>query len=94
MFSYDYIAFSLSDLFHWECLDSWARRLPTNTAPAGYKCQQCQEGIFPAPNQTSPIIERLQAVLQQANWARAGLGLSLVRTRLLCFLLALFYHIL
>uniref|UniRef100_A0A1I8F1R5 Zinc finger protein-like 1 homolog n=1 Tax=Wuchereria bancrofti TaxID=6293 RepID=A0A1I8F1R5_WUCBA len=65
-------------LFHWECLDAWARHLPGNTAPAGYKCQQCQEGIFPAPNQTSPIIERLQAVLQQANWARAGLGLSLL----------------
>ncbi|VDO08170.1 unnamed protein product [Brugia timori] len=74
-----------SDLFHWECLDAWARHLPGNTAPAGYKCQQCQEGIFPAPNQTSPIIERLQAVLQQANWARAGLGLSLVRTRFFYF---------
>ncbi|CAG9540763.1 unnamed protein product [Cercopithifilaria johnstoni] len=65
-------------LFHWECLDGWARRLPANTAPAGYKCQQCQESIFPAPNQTSPIIEHLQAALQQANWARAGLGLSLL----------------
>ncbi|EFO19858.1 hypothetical protein LOAG_08634 [Loa loa] len=65
-------------LFHWECLDAWARRLPGNTAPAGYKCQQCQEGIFPAPNQASPIIERLQATLQKANWARAGLGLSLL----------------
>uniref|UniRef100_A0A0R3RWC4 Zinc finger protein-like 1 homolog n=1 Tax=Elaeophora elaphi TaxID=1147741 RepID=A0A0R3RWC4_9BILA len=65
-------------LFHWECLDAWARRLPANIAPAGYKCQQCQEGIFPAPNQTSPIIERLQAALQKANWARAGFGLSLL----------------
>ncbi|VDO31759.1 unnamed protein product [Onchocerca flexuosa] len=65
-------------LFHWECLDAWACRLPRNTAPAGYKCQQCQEGIFPAPNQTSPTIERLRTILQQANWARAGLGLSLL----------------
>ncbi|KAL3984933.1 Ring finger domain family protein [Acanthocheilonema viteae] len=65
-------------LFHWECLDAWARRLPANTAPAGYKCQQCQESIFPAPNQTSPIIKGLQTALQQANWARAGLGLSLL----------------
>uniref|UniRef100_A0A8R1Y0E6 Zinc finger protein-like 1 homolog n=1 Tax=Onchocerca volvulus TaxID=6282 RepID=A0A8R1Y0E6_ONCVO len=65
-------------LFHWECLDAWACHLPRNTAPAGYKCQQCQEGIFPAPNQTSPTIEHLRTILQQANWARAGLGLSLL----------------
>ncbi|KAM3717469.1 Zinc finger protein-like [Dirofilaria immitis] len=65
-------------LFHWECLDAWACRLPRNIAPAGYKCQQCQESLFPSPNQTSPTIERLRAVLQQANWARAGLGLSLL----------------
>ncbi|VDN23105.1 unnamed protein product [Gongylonema pulchrum] len=68
----------LKYLFHWECLDAWARRLPANTAPAGYKCQQCQDCIFPAPNQTSPTIERLRSMLQQANWARAGLGLSLL----------------
>ncbi|VDN05299.1 unnamed protein product [Thelazia callipaeda] len=66
------------DLFHWECLDAWAQSLPGNTAPAGYKCQQCKEGIFPAPNQTSPTIENLRTMLQRANWARAGLGLSLL----------------
>lgn len=65
-------------LFHWDCLDVWARRLPPNTAPAGYRCQLCREAIFPGPNQTSPTIEQLKAKLQLANWARVGLGLSLL----------------
>ncbi|KHN75319.1 Zinc finger protein-like 1 -like protein [Toxocara canis] len=65
-------------LFHWECLDAWARRFPANTAPAGYRCHLCREAIFPAPNQTSPTIEILRTTLQRANWARAGLGLSLL----------------
>ncbi|KIH64204.1 hypothetical protein ANCDUO_05481 [Ancylostoma duodenale] len=29
-------------------------------------------------NQTSPMIDELRAKLQQANWARAGLGLPLL----------------
>ncbi|VDK47710.1 unnamed protein product [Anisakis simplex] len=65
-------------LFHWQCLDAWARRFPSNTAPAGYKCHLCQEAIFPAANQTSPIIEELRTILQRSNWARTALGLTLV----------------
>ncbi|KAK6053801.1 hypothetical protein COOONC_08696 [Cooperia oncophora] len=36
------------------------------------------EALFPAPNQTSPMIDELRTKLQQANWARAGLGLPLL----------------
>ncbi|XGW01276.1 hypothetical protein V3C99_013882, partial [Haemonchus contortus] len=65
-------------LFHWSCLDQWARRFPATTAPAGYCCPFCREALFPAANQTSPMIDELRTKLQQANWARAGLGLPLL----------------
>ncbi|KAK6029453.1 NADH dehydrogenase, G subunit [Ostertagia ostertagi] len=78
-------------LLHWSCLDQWARRFPATTAPAGYCCPFCRcvsypctiasicnEALFPAANQTSPMIDELRAKLQQANWARAGLGLPLL----------------
>ncbi|CAJ0592066.1 unnamed protein product [Cylicocyclus nassatus] len=65
-------------LLHWSCLDQWARRFPATTAPAGYCCPFCREALFPALNQTSPMIDELRAKLQQANWARAGLGLPLL----------------
>lgn len=65
-------------LLHWSCLDQWARRLPDTTAPAGYCCPFCREALFPAPNQTSPMIDELRSKLQCANWARAGLGLPLL----------------
>ncbi|EYB82171.1 hypothetical protein Y032_0365g3587 [Ancylostoma ceylanicum] len=65
-------------LLHWRCLDEWARRFPATTAPAGYCCPYCREALFPAMNQTSPMIDELRAKLQQANWARAGLGLPLL----------------
>ncbi|GMT09743.1 hypothetical protein PFISCL1PPCAC_1040, partial [Pristionchus fissidentatus] len=64
-------------VYHWGCVDEWARRLPANTAPAGYRCPQCQTAVFPKPNQTSLLIERLRATLAEANWARAGLGMQL-----------------
>ncbi|KHJ95575.1 NADH dehydrogenase, G subunit [Oesophagostomum dentatum] len=45
-------------------------------------CTQCdvifREALFPAMNQTSPMIDELRSKLQQANWARAGLGLPLL----------------
>lgn len=69
---------NLADLFHWECLDGWASAHPANTAPAGFRCPTCREAVFPAPNQTSPMIDKLRSQLQRANWARAGLGLPLV----------------
>ncbi|VDM64351.1 unnamed protein product [Angiostrongylus costaricensis] len=61
-------------LLHWSCLDQWAQRFPATTAPAGYCCPFCREALFPATNQTSPMIDELRAKLQQANWARAGLA--------------------
>uniref|UniRef100_A0A0N5AF78 Zinc finger protein-like 1 homolog n=1 Tax=Syphacia muris TaxID=451379 RepID=A0A0N5AF78_9BILA len=65
-------------LFHWTCFDAWARSLPANTAPAGYKCPLCTEAIFPPINQTSPAIDLLRDKLKNCSWARAGLGLPLV----------------
>ena len=69
-----------SDVFHWSCMDSYARRLPANTAPAGYTCPICKSGIFPATNVASPVAETLRDSLAKVNWARAGLGLPLVST--------------
>lgn len=66
------------DLFHKECLNDWASRLPPNTAPAGYKCPVCSKAIFPPPNLVSPIADRLQEALAVFPWARTGLGLPLI----------------
>lgn len=66
------------DVFHWKCLDKYARSFPANTAPAGYTCPSCKSCIFPAPNVASPVAETLRKVLIQVNWARAGLGLPLI----------------
>ena len=67
------------DVFHWSCLDEFARRLPLNTAPAGYACPACHTGLFPASNVVSPVIDSLRELLSTVNWARAGLGLPLVK---------------
>lgn len=66
------------DVFHWSCLDEYARRLPSNTAPAGYACPMCKNGLFPANNVASPVAEVLREILAKVNWARAGLGLPLI----------------
>lgn len=66
------------DVFHWSCVDNYARRLPANTAPAGYTCPICKAGIFPASNVASPVAEKLRDSLAKVNWARAGLGLPLI----------------
>ena len=44
-----------SDVFHWVCLDRYARNLPGETAPAGYTCPTCQDCIFPPENLVSPV---------------------------------------
>ncbi|XP_071507391.1 zinc finger protein-like 1 homolog [Diadema antillarum] len=64
------------DVFHWECLDAYARKFPPNTAPAGYTCPTCNASIFPSSNMISPVAETLRKYLSKVNWARAGLGLS------------------
>jgi len=66
------------DVFHLNCLDKLYRNLPSNTAPAGYKCSSCNISIFPKPNQAGRVIDRLKEVLSCYNWARIGLGLPLI----------------
>ncbi|CAM1154737.1 ZFPL1 (predicted) [Pycnogonum litorale] len=65
-------------VFHWNCLNQYAKQLPSNTAPAGYSCPTCNQEIFPASNVVSPIADNLKQVLTRVNWARAGLGLPLL----------------
>lgn len=67
------------DVFHWACFNSLASRLPLHTAPAGYQCPTCQGPVFPPTNMASPIADVLKDRLSSVNWARAGLGLPLVR---------------
>lgn len=67
------------DVFHWHCLNNLASRLPLHTAPAGYQCPVCQGPVFPPPNLASPVADQLREQLSSVNWARAGLGLPLVR---------------
>lgn len=66
------------DVFHWLCLNQHAQCLPANTAPAGYTCPSCNTCIFPPSNLATPVAEALRVLLQQVNWARAGLGLPLI----------------
>nr|CAD7434422.1 unnamed protein product [Timema monikensis] len=66
-------------VYHWACLDQYARQLPATTAPAGYTCPSCKVGIFPAVNLVSAVADVLREKLAGVNWARAGLGLPLVR---------------
>ena len=68
-------------MFHWVCLDKYARSLPNDTAPAGYTCQICNECIFPLDNLVSPVADALRGLLSDVNWARAGLGLPLLEER-------------
>lgn len=66
------------DVFHEACLDKFYRKLPPNTAPAGYKCQMCESNLFPAPNQAGKVIDQLKECLSKYNWARIGLGMPLI----------------
>jgi len=65
-------------LYHWVCLDKHCRSQPASTAPAGYTCPICSHAIFPPDNLVSPVADKLRKVLQDVNWARAGLGLPLL----------------
>lgn len=75
----DCIRLSCYHVYHWVCLDRLARELPTTTAPAGYTCPSCKTSLFPAPNLVSPVADVLREKLAGVNWARAGLGLPLVK---------------
>lgn len=85
-FNNDYIGMSndkyyelfCADVYHWACLDQFARQLPPTTAPAGYMCPSCKVGLFPASNLVSPVADVLREKLAGVNWARTGLGLPLV----------------
>ncbi|KAH9507220.1 Zinc finger protein-like 1 [Bulinus truncatus] len=74
----DCIRLTCYDVFHWNCLNQYAQRLPPQTAPAGYTCPICNACIFPPPNLASPVADAVKILLQQVNWARAGLGLPLI----------------
>lgn len=62
------------DVFHWACLDKYASGLPVNTAPAGYQCPKCKEGIFPPSNIVSPVVDALRSKLETVKWSRVALG--------------------
>lgn len=62
------------DVFHWSCLDKYAANLPANTAPAGYQCPKCKEGLFPSSNIASPVADALRKKLESVEWSRVGLG--------------------
>lgn len=70
--------FEFLDIFHTDCLESHYRSLPSNTAPAGYKCYTCDSPIFPALNQAGRVVDILKETLANFSWARVGLGLPLV----------------
>lgn len=69
------------DVFHWSCLDKYAQELSANTAPAGYQCPKCKEGIFPPSNIVSPVVDILKRKLETTNWSRVGLGQSLLNIK-------------
>ncbi|BFZ07949.1 hypothetical protein BsWGS_10988 [Bradybaena similaris] len=75
------VRLSCYDVFHWSCLNQYAQRMPAQTAPAGYSCPLCSACIFPQANLVSPVADALRALLQQVNWARAGLGLPLIEEK-------------
>ncbi|KAK9884141.1 hypothetical protein WA026_005092 [Henosepilachna vigintioctopunctata] len=74
----DSIRLTCYHVFHWSCLDNYARQLPATTAPRGYVCPSCKVPLFPPSNLISPVADVLKEKLAGVNWARAGLGLPLL----------------
>lgn len=74
----DCVRLTCYHMYHWACLDRYARNQPATTAPAGYTCPVCGVCIFPQPKLVSPVADVLREKLAAVNWARAGLGLPLV----------------
>lgn len=71
------IIFKIIDVFHWTCLNKYCSSLPSNTAPAGYCCCDCNTPIFPSSSTPSPIYATLKKKLSTTQWARIGLGLPI-----------------
>ena len=61
-----HIYFRFTDVFHWSCLDHFARQLPPNTDPGGHTCHIRKSGIFPAHNAVSTVAD----VLRQGQLSR------------------------
>lgn len=79
----DCVRLTCYHMYHWVCLDQYARDLPATTAPAGYTCPTCRVCIFPQSKLVSPVADVLREKLATVNWARAGLGLPLVSIELI-----------
>ncbi|VEN55581.1 unnamed protein product, partial [Callosobruchus maculatus] len=58
-----YLQWLQDNVFHWSCLDHYARQLPSTTAPRGYTCPSCKSPLFPAPNLISPVADVLKEKL-------------------------------
>lgn len=76
--SEDCVRLACYDVFHWACMDQYARKHPATTAPAGYKCPSCRKALFPQSNLVSPVADVLKEKLASVNWGRLGLGLPLL----------------
>uniref|UniRef100_A0A0N4ZQV6 Zinc finger protein-like 1 homolog n=1 Tax=Parastrongyloides trichosuri TaxID=131310 RepID=A0A0N4ZQV6_PARTI len=73
----DTIRLKCLHLFHKDCLHAKEISMPEGTKTDSRKCPRCLDKIFPAPNQTSPTVEKLKEWLSTTNWGRVGLGLSI-----------------
>ncbi|EDO40209.1 predicted protein [Nematostella vectensis] len=73
------------DVFHLSCINNFAQSLPPNTAPAGYTCPNCKNGIFPPEKMVSPVVEQLKQKLSATSWAKAGLGIPVAPLEPLLF---------
>ena len=69
---------SSQGVFDWAALNHHFASLPSNTAPAGFKCPNCATGLFPQENQAGPVVDALREKLKLVSWARVGLGLPLI----------------
>lgn len=59
-------------VYHWQCLDNYAGRLPSITTSAGYTCPSCNTAIFPPSNLVSPVADILKNKLNNATWAHTA----------------------
>lgn len=74
------IRFPCLHIFHIDCINNRFSKLPKNTAPAGFKCPECNDKIFPSLNAGGPLAEQVKEKLKDFSWARTGLGLPLLKS--------------